>query len=173
MNYLLEFKDLMSNNKISISKIEWWLLKYSAIYKETHDLFYSKYWFELDDETFIRVPPCGKPTLKEKFLELYSALDTISDFHRNENYFKQEMNEYNKIKHSHQDLKIWITKNENLGVEKYSCFLLDYLDYVENNDDGDLQVFIYSLKEIEIYIDRKYFKNTIDFLETFNELFWD
>ncbi len=155
-----------------MDKIEWWLLKYSDFYEKTFDFVYSQRLFKMDDGSTVRLPSFGKSTDQEKFLDLYKALDTISEFHRNEKYFEQELTEYHKIKNSQSDLKNWITKNENLGAEKYICFLIDYLDYDENNKEEHLKVFVHSSKELDIFIDRQDFKNTIGFLEIFNELYW-
>lgn len=49
---------------------------------------------------------------------------------------------------------------------------MDYLDYDENNEEEHLKLFLLELSELEIYIDRQDFKNTIDFLEIFIELYW-
>lgn len=157
---------------ITIDIIEWWLFKHSALYKKTYESVYNQHLFTTDDDSVIRLPPFGKLTDQDFFLDLYEALDTISKFHRNEKYFKQEMVTYNKIKHSHSNLKNWIAKNEDFGAEKYVSFLIDYLDYDENDEEEHLSVYVHSLKELEIYVDRHNFKNTIDFLEKFNELYW-
>ncbi len=162
--------ELLGKKVLPISKIESWLLKYSDLYKKTYDFVHSQYLFELDDGSIVRLPPLGNPTDQEIFLDLYEALDTISEFHRNEKYFEQEMVEYHKIKYSQLDLKNWVAKNEDLGANKYICFLVDYLDYSE--DVKHLIVFVQSLEELDIYIDRQDFKQTIEFLEIFNDLFW-
>jgi len=162
-------KDLKGKS-LSITKVEWWLLKYSDFYKKTSDFVYSQHLFKMDDGSTVRLPPLGEPTDQEKFLDLYKALDTICGFHRNEKYFEQELTEYKKIKDSQSGLKNWIAKNENLGAEKYVCFLVDYLDYSENTEH--LNVYVHSSKNLEIYIDRQDFRNTIEFLEIFNELYW-
>ncbi|WP_370477210.1 hypothetical protein [Tamlana flava] len=167
-----ELKRLNNNGKIKISQIEWWLLKYSDLFKKTYDFVYSQHLFTDDDGTVIRLPPFGKPTDHEIFLDLYEALDKISDFHRYEKYFEQELIEYEKIKNSPPNLKNWLANNEYLGADKHVCFIYNYLDYDENDQEVHLKVYIPSLEELEIYIDRKDFKNTIDFLEKFNELFW-
>jgi len=174
MDNFKPFEDLKKLTKFqftNISKIEWWLLKYSKSYKRTYDFVYSQHLFTKDDGTVIRLPAFGNPTEEEKFLDLYEALDKISDFHRNEKYFESEMFEYHKIKHSQSDLKDWISKNEYLGADKYVCFLIDYLDYDENDEEEHLSVYVGSLEELEIYIDRKDFKFTIEFLKVFCELF--
>jgi hypothetical protein len=167
---ILDLKDLSASNIYQIPQIEWWLLKYSDFYKKTYDFVYNQHLFKMDDGTTVRLPPFGEPTEQERFLDLYKALDTISEFHRNEKYFKQELTEYQKNKDSQSDLKNWIAKNEDLGAEKYVCFLVDYLDYSENAEH--LNIYVHSSKELEIYIDRQDFKNTIEFIEIFNKLYW-
>jgi len=162
---------LSDNNVFKISKVEWWLLKYADFYKKSYDFVYSQHLFKMDDGSTVRLPQFGQPTDQEKFLDLYKALDTICEFHRNEKYFKQELTEYQKIQDSQSDLKNWIAKNEDLVAEKYVCFLVDYLDYSENAEH--LNIYVHTSKEIEIYIDRQDFRNTIEFLEIFNELYWE
>tara|TARA_R100000306_G_C4364743_1_gene137053 strand:+ start:662 stop:1213 length:552 start_codon:yes stop_codon:yes gene_type:complete len=168
---LYEVFRFFNNSKVfSINEIEWWLLKYSDFYKITYDFVHSQHLFKMDDGSTVRLPPFAEPTDQEKFLDLYKALDTICGFHRNEKYFKQELTEYKKIKSSQSDLKKWVVKNEDLGADKYVCFLVDYLDYSEIVED--LNIYIHSSKELEIYVDRQDFWNTIEFLEKFNELYW-
>ena len=172
INTILKESRVFFNEKIiPITQVEWWLLKYSDFYKKTSDFVYSQHLFKMDDGSIVRLPPFGEPTDQDKFLDLYNALDTICEFHRNEKYFEQELTEYQKIKDSQSDLKNWITKNEDLGAEKYVCFLVDYLDYSENAEH--LNIYAHTSKELEIYIDRQDFRNTIKFLEIFNELYWE
>ena len=171
INTILKESRVFFNEKIiPITQVEWWLLKYSDFYKKTSDFVYSQHLFKMDDGSIVRLPPFGEPTDQDKFLDLYNALDTICEFHRNEKYFEQELTEYQKIKDSQSELKNWIAKNEDLGAEKYVCFLVDYLDYSENAEH--LNIYAHTSKELEIYIDRQDFRNTIKFLEIFNELYW-
>jgi len=172
INTILKESRVFFNEKIiPITQVEWWLLKYSDFYKKTSDFVYSQHLFKMDDGSIVRLPPFGEPTDQDKFLDLYNALDTICEFHRNEKYFEQELTEYQKIKDSQSELKNWIAKNEDLGAEKYVCFLVDYLDYSENVEH--LNIYAHTSKELEIYIDRQDFRNTIKFLEIFNELYWE
>lgn len=172
INNIIKASRVFLNEKIiPISQVEWWLLKYSDVYKKTSDFVYSQHLFKMDDGSIVRLPPFGEPTDQDKFLDLYKALDTICEFHRNEKYFEKELTEYQKIKDSQSDLKNWIAKNEDLGAEKYVCFLVDYLDYSEKAEH--LNIYVHTSKELEIYIDRQDFRNTIEFLEIFNELYWE
>lgn len=172
MDWLTQFQELHQNNIYSIDKIEWWLLKFSDTQKESHDFIYSQHIFDLEDGSKVRLPPLGKKNEQEKFLDLYKALDTISQFHRNEKYFEKEMIIYHKIKTTKSDLKSWVSKNEDLGANEYVCFFLDYLDYDENEKVEHLNVFAHLSKELDIFVDRQDFQNTIAFLEVFNELYW-
>jgi len=161
------------NKKVfSINKIEYWLLKYSDFYITTYEFVYNQHLFKSDDGSTVRLPNLKETTDQEFFLNLYKALDTISQFHRNESYFEQELIKYEKIKNSQSDLKNWLTKNEDLGTVKYVSFLTDYLDYDKNDEEEHLIIYIYGLEDFEIYVERQNFKNTIDFLEKFNELYW-
>jgi hypothetical protein len=168
-----DFTNLMENSFVTIFKIEWWLLKYSDLYTETYDYVHSHDLIELEDGSKVYLPPNGNPTDKEIFLDLYNSLNLISEFHRNEKYFEQEMVEYYRIAQSPSDVKNWVAKNEYLGVKKYVCFQVDYLDYDEVIERIEhLNVYVRSLKELDIYVDRHNFKNTIDFIEKFQSLYY-
>jgi len=173
LSHLLDLQEEGKSNILSINKIEWWLLKYSENYKETYNLIYSQNLFELADGSIVRLPPCVKPTTsQEKFVELYEVLSTIADLHRNEEYFKEEIIIYHSVKDSQSELKKWITKNETFGADKYVCFFIDYLDYDEDERVEHLKIFVQCIKELDIFIERRNFKHTIEFLEIFNELYW-
>ncbi len=167
-----ELWELSDNGVFGMSIIKGWIFNYSALYKKTYDLVHSQHLFTDLDGSTIRLPPCGLPTDEEIFLSLYEALTKILDFHANESYFEQEIAEYYKIINSPSDIKTWIAKNEDLGAKEYVCFMLDYLDYDENDRVDHLKIYIHNSKELEIYIDRQDFKTTIAFLEVFNELYW-
>ena len=153
-------------------KIQAWLISYSDLYKQTYDFVHSQHLYEDSDGSTIRLPLCEEPTDEEIFINLYESLNGILELHGNETYFEKEMVEYYKIRNSPSDIKTWIVKNEDLGAEQYVCFLIDHLDYDENGHEEHLIVYIHHLKEPEIYINRQDFKNTIAFLEVFNELYW-
>ena len=51
-------------------------------------------------------------------------------------------------------------------------FLTDYLDYDTDDKVYHLSIFFLNNEELEVYVDRDDFKYTLEFLETFNELYW-
>lgn len=167
-----ELWELCGNGVFRMSKIQEWINSYSELYKKTYDFVHSQHLYEDSDGSTIRLPLCGEPTNEKIFLSIYASLNGILELHINETYFEKEMVEYFKIKNSPSDIKTWIVKNEDLGAEQYVCFLIDHLDYDENGHEEHLIVYIHHLKGPEININRQDFKNTIAFLEVFNELYW-
>lgn len=104
------------------------------------------------------------------------------------------MLEYDQIMYSEVDLKIWTYRNENLGLNTFASFNRDYLDYdFHDAEKANLRVFGPNklmldttvnimreqlgrtgdrVVEHEIYIKREDFRNTVMFVQVFNELFF-
>lgn len=153
----------------SMNKIEWWLLKYSDQFIEIENVKHS---YELDAGFVVKRPLFLEVTENQTFLGLFNALNNLSNFHRFENYFKEQMSDYKNIKSSQVGLKEWLSKNEELGSDKFVCFLIDYLDYDLDDKVEHLKVYVHEAINLDVYVDRADFKNTIEFLEAFNELYW-
>lgn len=170
---LNELKTLSSDSLFSIDKIEWWLLKHEKFYVKSKQHNLSEYLYKIDGKE-VRLPDnIGNPTDEEKFIDVYESLDNLSKFHRNEEYFKQEMAIYKELKNEPQKVKQWLKKNEKLGFDDYVCFLTDYLDYDTDDKVYHLSIFFLNNEEFEVYVDRDDFKYTIEFLEIFNGLYWE
>lgn len=168
----LDLNILTKSLPISINKVEWWLLKYKGKFEQIKKIENSKNLHIAEDGTILRLPMSFEPNPNDKFLALYKALDELTEFHKFEEYFSKQMIEYSKVKSSQAELKEWLSKNEKLGADKFVCFLIDYLDYDEDDKVEHLNIFVHSATEIKIFVDREGFKNTIFFLETFNEIYW-
>ena len=168
----LEIEKLKEDFLISMPKVEWWLLKYSSIYKDIEKSESEKHLFELEDGSVVRLPPLGETNKNERLICLYQALEEIADFHKYENYFKTQMTELENVKNDKVGLNKWLLRNEKLGSEKFVCFLIDYLDYDEDDKVEHLKVYVYQAKELDIFIDKADFKNTVAFLENYNDLYW-
>ena len=172
------FKDLdlnLDGSFLELVKPKWWLIKFEDLYQVTYDYHFNQYLYKEDNGTVIRLPPCMETTKDQKFINIYEELNQVIELHKNENYFKEQISNYHKIKDSKSVLKNWVVKNEQLVDSEYVSFGLDFLQYSDDiigHPVEHLKVsFIYS-KETEILIKSDYFKYTIEFLEIFNELFW-
>lgn len=170
--YKKELLNLSSVSVFRIAQIEWWLLKYEGEYKRIHQIEQSKYLYEIDGEV-VRLPDyIGCRTDEEKFIDTYQRLDELTQLHKNEEYFKQEMAIYQKVKNNPDLVQDWLKKNEQFGTKDYILFLTEYLDYIIDNTEYHLKVFFLGDKELEVYVDREDFKYTIEFLEAFNDIYW-
>ena len=155
-----------------MAKIEWWLLKHESNYSYVKAIENIKNTFEVDGKDVILPSLQNPPSEEERFICLFEALEKLSQLHKNENYFKQEMAIYISIKENTEKLKLWLVKNEVFGADKYVCFLVDYLDYLGNGEEYHLNVFLEKDRNFNLFVDREDFKHTVDFLETFNEHYW-
>lgn len=154
-------------------QIEWWLLKHHDKYRQIHEIESKKFWFSIDGEN-VRLPPSfNKPSRNEKFLNIYDTLNRLSNYHRNENYFKQEIAIYKEINDKPEKVNQWLLKNEKLGSQDYVSFLLDYLDYDTEDHVHHLNIFFLEDKDLKVFVEREDFKFTIEFLEIFDELYWE
>lgn len=173
-DYSNDLFELSSKNIFLMNRIEWWLLKYSDTYKDIQTYLeengVENYWLEPGNTIYL--PTSEDPIIKNvnRFLYLYEALDIISELHRNEPYFKQEMLAYPKVKDELETLKAWVDKSEQLMLDKYVMFLADYLDYIPSTEN--LKVNVRCSPDLDIFIDPKDFQYTIEFLEIFSKLYW-
>ncbi|WP_282136019.1 hypothetical protein [Seonamhaeicola maritimus] len=170
--YINELQSLSSDSIFSIAQIEWWLLKHEGDYHKAKHINDSKYLYEIEGR-IVRLPDSfGNPTNEEKFIDVYKRLNDLTQLHRNESYFKQEMAIYHNLKDKPEKVKQWLEKNERFGADTYVTFLIDYLDYDINDEEYHLKVFFLNNEELDVYVNREDFKYTLEFLQKFNELYW-
>jgi hypothetical protein len=165
---LEEFNNLQNNGLYSIAKIEWWLLKYWDYYKELKDDWVCK-----GNECCMYAVghcTCIPKSEEQVFIDLYEKLDELSRYHRREDYAKKELESYNLIRSDQIKLKEWVRRNELIGADECFEFLINYLDYCTN--PIHLKVWDKSLVGYDIFVDRSDFKNLIEFMEIFSDLFW-
>ncbi len=170
--YIKELKSLSTDSVFRIARIERWLLKNQESYYKTKQISNLNHLYEIEGETIMLPDNFNNPIPKERFINAYDSLNKLTQLHRKEDYYKQEMAIYKDIKNDPLKLKQWIKKNEKSGAEDYVCFLTDYLDYDTNNNEYHLSVFFLGNEELNVFVDREDFKHTIGFLEVFNDLYW-
>ena len=149
INELYSFSDGIC----SIAIIESWLLKYQVEYASIKEEESKRFMYFIDGN-WVRLPDYfDSRTPEEKFLHLYDTLETITEFHKEEKYFKQEMAIYKSLKNNPDKVLRWLTKNEHLGANTYFMFSLDDFEGVN--------------------LDRIDFKFTLEFIETFDSIYWE
>lgn len=107
---ITEFKSLFVDDIISVTKIQWWLLKYESDYLEIKDSFINKEF----EYVFYRIR--GKDQEEFSFIDLFEKLQEVSDCHKNEKYFKDELEVYDTIKNDVTKLNSWL-ENHSLDTK--------------------------------------------------------
>lgn len=172
MNPITELELLSSDGIHNMSKIEWWLLKYYGDYKKMKDAESKRFTYFIDGKC-LRLPDYfDARTTEERFLEIYDILNQISICYRNEDYFKQEMAIYKAIEKDYEKVIQWLAKNEELGARDYVCFSNDYF-CDEEKREKQIHLKLFTLGDKDVFADRDDFKNTIEFLNNFNNIYWN
>ncbi|OBQ56927.1 hypothetical protein JJL45_02590 [Tamlana sp. s12] len=162
---LEEFKSLQSHGIYSIDKVEWWLLKHETHYKNL-----KGYWYCPNPDCLHRIiQHCSCKTKHDefKFLELFEALDKLSNYRKSENYAKQELIKYHTISHDEKLVAKWLEENDKVG-EACFFFLFEHQGYDSN--PVHLLVVRESLLGYRVYVDSNDFKGLIEFMEIFIDL---
>ncbi|MBO0593122.1 hypothetical protein I2486_17100 [Cellulophaga sp. E16_2] len=164
----LDFFTLKNKHIFNIAEIEWWLLKY----KETHEKCKRDY--KNLCSCFGDLPCCCVfNSLESKFIDFYDELNKITEVHRFEDYAKRELITYKNISCNKPEVKKWLAKNENMASKVLACFLFDYLDYSEDeNDILHLLAYRNRKKKLEIFIERADFIHLIEYKELFDDLYY-
>jgi len=149
INELYSFSDGI----YSIATIKRWLLKYQVEYFNIKEEESKRFMYFIDGN-WVRLPDYfNSRTLEEKFLHLYDTLVKIAEFHKEEEYFKQEMAIYKAIQNDFEKVKKWLVKNEHLGANQFFMFSLDGFEGIN--------------------LDRLDFQYTLKFIETFDSIYWN
>ncbi len=170
-----ELKTLSIDGVFSMDKIELWLMKYEEEYLKIRRIEDDKSTILLNGERVI-FPAASEPSGKEGiYLFLYEAIEKLFQLHKRENYFKQEMAIYKAIENVPSEVIEWLIKNEELGAKDYINFLDEYFDYAPKayglNEKYHLKVYTSTFRDFPVFINRDDFKNTIQFIKTFNGIY--
>ena len=161
---MIDFKKnlnfLISDEPFTIAMLDSWILEYKDDF-----IIASKSYNENGG-----IPHCY-PTEEEIFYLAFINVLEICHRHTKEPYFKEQMVEYEQIKHSRDLLHVWAKRNEELGHDLllFEIYSLDYADY---DEDADLSLYIGDF-EHDVYVKRSEFAATIKFVQTFNELYYN
>jgi len=157
-----ELNNLGTNSFHNIPRINWWLLKYESMYS------YSKA-YRNKNSCISGLPSVHYPDYPEnKFCDLYEGLDNITRLHKYEGWLIQALKEIH-IQNNPILIQKWLTKYEKLGSDYLFEFWTEWYDEEENC----IEPFILNWKHLKIKFQKEEWKNTIEFLEIFNEYYWD
>ncbi len=154
-------EDLKKEGFYNVPKITWWILKYEDLYDYSYNHRHVNSCF--DGMSCC----CTDKNPEMRFSSLYSSLEEVTDLHRHEKYFKEELSIFENLKDDYPALQQWLKKNETLGSRDFLLFWLEWLE----EEKGIVNPFIMHWQD-EFIFKAEEWKNTIRFCEVFNEIYW-
>ena len=153
---------LKKDGFLSIPHLHWWLRTYKELYQYCKANWKNGSCFgELPDSYNLK----GELS---RFNDLYSALEKITDLYKYEKILKEEIRMLPTVLNDHPALIEWLKKNEKLGTDDFLMFWTEWLE-----EDNTLKPFILGWRKLNLKFKAEEWKHTINFLEEFNELYWD
>jgi hypothetical protein len=155
-----ELMQLKKDDIFEMPKIEWWLLKYSDLYKahvKKNDPWYGASIFAKEHNPFNR------------FWQYWECLDEISKIYRLESYMKEQMKEYEAVKDDLYKLKDLMQRNELLCLNELLLFNTNYMDDEKEADHVSIRL---RFDEV-LLINYQNFENINTFNQIFQKLFWE
>lgn len=98
----LNMEVLLEDEYLNLPKVEWWLLKYESAYKDAISIIEAI----PSDYTFPRIG--DRYTSEFQLKDLYELLEEVTACHRNETYFKKQLEIHNEVNTSVVELNSWL-----------------------------------------------------------------
>ena len=147
----------------TIPQITWWLLHYEELYKYSFENRHTGSCIEGMGCA------CSWDAPESLFSGLHSALQEVVDLHQYEEYFREELAVLENVREDHPALMQWLKKNENLGTDDFILFWIEWLD----EERTTVNPWVMKEQNLGIKFRAEEWKYTIEFLEKFNEIYWD
>jgi hypothetical protein len=153
-----------NNKTLTIKQVSEYLLKNEEKYNETQKPI----------KCLSRTLPC-MCFVRDKdclFIDIYEKLTEKYSHYLDEKHLEDELKKYNEIVNDTEKVKVWLTKNLQIGFSKFSWFSTanKYSDLKLSFINGKNET---EFEYIKFQIDGNNFKNNYDFAHLFCELFFD
>ena len=171
-----ELKDLNEGFTYSIAQINWWLLKYSDLYKEIVNS-QNVLWNvckELQAENLpydclLKPDYCNKNSELQFFVKFYDELDKATELNKLEDKCFNANDEYYFLICIEEDLKDWVIKHYDV-YEKSGVYFFEYLEF-NSSDVKNLHIAEAPDKSFGVDIKEEDFKSSIKFYEVYDDLY--
>ncbi len=152
-----ELKNLSENNTYSISKIEWWLLKYRGEYQNGNSVINAI----PSSFTYPRISP--KYQEEFNFKDLYERLEEVSICYKNETHFKEQLAVYNKVKNNVSELNNWLATHYLDAGKQQSKFRMLFADNRELIDYS-FKIHLPTSLNLSVMVDANEYQYSLQFL---------
>ncbi len=165
-NGFSEFLSLGNKNLFEVAIIQAWLIKYEPLYDRLIQL--GKIKFNKDGYCDIKL----LNPAQNDFFSFYRYMQAIVDESKYDSFCRDEMLKYQLIKDDRIKLKAWLKSNYNLGIKTLGEYFY-HMDYQGPLTGPHLRILHFSFDEMELYVNRKDFKNMIAYILVVNDLFYE
>lgn len=183
---IADFKSLEKNGFYSVSDIAIWTQKNKPVYLKLRENIPDKHCpvckpseayinsgtfkdLEWDIQELVKRCCCHWGTYEETFLDFYEVLLQLMEYHQKEAYLQNELEYIDDIDKDSGVIIEWLKKNEKLALDELGTF---WIEWLEENFKSISPSFLY-FKEFNVCIKGEEFENTIQFLSTFDDLYWE
>ncbi len=159
---LEELQHLQKDGFYNVPKITWWILKFDELYEYS---YIHRHVGSCIDGMGCN---CCWDAPESRFSDLYTVLQEVVQLYSYNNYYRNELDVLEQVRDDHPALMQWLRKNEKLGSEDFLLFWIEWLE-----EENTVKPFVLGWKDLDIKFRSEEWKNTIKFLEEFNDLYWD
>ncbi len=153
-----------NNKTLSINQVSEYLLSNKEKYNEIRKPI----------KCLTRTLPC-MCCVRDKdclFIDIFENLNNKHNHFLDEQYLENELLKFEQLKNETEEVKVWLTKNLQIGFSKFSWFSTANkysnlrLSFINGKNETEFEY-------IKFQIDGNNFKNNYDFAHLFCELFFD
>lgn len=176
---LLAYTELNNLNKghvYSIAQINWWLLKYSDLYKniiivhnQLCDICLELKSQNLFINCLLKPNYCNKREEYQGFIKFYDELDQVTELHKLEEKCYLAYDEYTFLQCINEDLRNWVIKHYGI-YEKLGIYFFRYLEF-NSKDDKKLHIAEAPDETFGISIQEEDYFNSIKFYDVYYDLY--
>ena len=160
---LENLKCLKKDGFMNIPKLTWWVLNFEEL---SHYCDKNRHYGSCYEGMTC---PCISNNPENRFNFLYPSLQEIIELHKYEEYFRQEMFVLENVREDYPALMQWLKKNEKLGTKDFFLFWIEWYE----EDLETVKPFVLNEQSLDIKFKAGEWQNTINFLEAFNEFYYD
>ncbi|MCH3883498.1 DUF3127 domain-containing protein [Tenacibaculum aquimarinum] len=155
---LKELGNLSDKGIYKRDKVEWWLMKY----EDKHQTL-LRFFDEL--KSIVKSPrSLTKYANQSQFLDMYEVLLKVTEFYRNEDYFKEQIGIYNLVKNDLGQLESWLEIHKTDKKHKYREFVSLFQDNSTISNYNLTILYPLSLP-VKVKLDELDFYHVLRFLE--------
>ena len=174
----IEIKNLNVGFVYTIAQVNWWLLKYSDLYKNIVnsqnalcDVCLELQAENLPYDCLLKPDYCNKNSKYQSFIKFYDELDKATELNKLEEKCFNVYEEYKFLNCIDEDLRDWVIKHYDV-YEKLGVYFFEYLEF-NSSDVKNLHIAEAPDKSFGVDIKEEDFISAIRFYDVYHDLYYN